>query len=119
MARKIFGWFLVLAAIVLGVYAALAAHSLEAIYGDPERGVLSAVAGPFAGLFVAMLALASALLLGGMALTGHRRVWLPWLAGFLVVSVLAVGVGTWTGLEAKQRYLDEQGAGVGQDDLRG
>jgi hypothetical protein len=119
MARKIFGWFLVLAAIALGVYAALAAHSLEAIYGDPEGGVLSTVAGPFTGLFVAMLALASALLLGGMALAGHRRVWLPTLALFLVVTVLAVGIGTWTGLEAKQRYLDEQGVGMRQDGVRG
>jgi hypothetical protein len=119
MARKLIGWFLVLAAVALGVYTALATHSLMAIYGDPERGVLSAMAGPFAGIFAAMLALASALLLGGLALTGHRRRWLPSLAGFLVVSLLAVGVGTWTGLESKQRYLDEQGVGMRQDGVTG
>ena len=112
MARKIFGWFLVLAAIVVGLYVALVAHSLESIYGDPGKGVLQSASGPFTGLYAALLALASAFLLGGLALAGHRRAWLPTLALFLVVTVLAVGIGTWTGLEAKQRYLDEQGVGM-------
>lgn len=119
MARNVFGWVLVLLAIALGVYAALAAHSLESIYGDPGKGVLRSAAGPFTGIYVALLAVASALLLGGLALAGHRRVWLPTLAVFLVVAVLAVGIGTWTGLESKQRYLDEQGVGLRQDVVRG
>ena len=119
MARKIFGWFLVIAAIALGLYVALVAHSLESIYGDPGRGLLRSAAGPFTGLYVALLALASACLLGGLALTGHRRAWIPTLALFLVVTVLAVGIGTWTGLEAKQRYLDEQGVGLRQEPVRG
>lgn len=119
MARMIFGWFLVLVAVTLGVYAALLAHSLESIYGSPGKGVLSSVAGPFIGVYVALLALASALLLGGLALVRRRRWWLPSLAAFLVVAVLAVGIGTWTGLEAKQRYLDEQGVGMRQDGIRG
>ena len=118
MARKIFGWLLVLAAVTLGLYVALVAHSLESIYGEPGRGVLRSAAGPFTGLYAALLALASAFLLGGLALAGHRRAWLPTLALFLVVTVLAVGVGTWTGLEAKQRYLDEQGVGARQDGVR-
>jgi hypothetical protein len=119
MARNVFGWVLVLLAVALGVYAAFAAHSLESIYGDPGKGVLRSAAGPFTGIYVALLALASALLLGGLALAGHRRAWLPTLAVFLVVSVLAVGIGTWAGLESKQRYLDEQGVGLRQDVVRG
>jgi hypothetical protein len=119
MARKVFGWVLVLLAVALGVYVAFAAYSLESIYGDPGKGVLRSAAGPFTGIYVALLAVASALLLGGLALTGHRGVWLPALAVFLVVTVLAVGIGTWTGLESKQRYLDEQGVGLRQDVVRG
>jgi len=119
MARKIFGWLLVLAAVTLGLYVALVAHSLESIYGEPGRGVLRSAAGPFTGLYAALLALASAFLLGGLALAGHRRAWLPTLALFLVVTVLAVGVGTWTGLEAKQRYLNEQGVGMRQTGSEG
>ena len=119
MARKICGWFLVLAAIALGLYVALVAHSLESIYGDPELGVLRSAVGPFTGLYAALLALASALLLGGLALAGHRRAWRPTLAAFLAVTVLAAAIGTWTGLEAKQRYLDEQGVGMRQDGVRG
>lgn len=119
MARKVIGWFLVLAAVMLGLYVALVAHSLESIYGEPERGLLRSAAGPFTGVYVALLALASACLLGGLALAGHRRAWLPTLALFLVVSVVAVGIGTWTGLQAKQRYLDEQGVGMRQDGVRG
>ena len=114
MVHKILGWFLVTTALALGLYSALLAHSLESIYGSPDEGILGSVAGPFSGLYVALLALASALLLGGLALVRRRRWWIPALAGFLVVSVVAVGIGTWTGLEAKQRYLDEQGVGLRQ-----
>jgi hypothetical protein len=119
MSRKIVGWFLVLAGVALGLYLALFAHSLESIYGSPEKGLLGAVAGPFTGVYVVVLAVASALLLGGLAVVGHGRAWLPTLALFLLVTVVAVGIGTWTGLEAKQRYLDEQGSGTRQDGVRG
>jgi hypothetical protein len=119
MVRNIFGWLLVGTALALGVYVALLAHSLESIYGEPDKGVLASVAGPFTGVYVALWAVASALLLGGLALVRLRRWWLPTLAGFLVLSVLAAGLGTWTGLESKQRYLDEQNVGMRQDGIRG
>ena len=75
MVHKIFGWFLVTAALALGLYVAFLAHSLESIYGSPDKGFLGSVVGPFMGLYVALWAVASALLLGGLALVRQRHRW--------------------------------------------